>query len=202
MAAEKVMVQNLIYPAFLGAGIVNFTDSLLELARRPGGVGWDDLSWIASTLWFITYFCAAHGEAAKIGGGGLWRVILGVADSGCVYGACIAADALSGVDGASTWPSGDLRYAVIFGVWLLIPVIALVGKIGTSLEIRGKLSVMAMGCALAALLLAVVTRRPDTVLNFALAAMWPLLGCYLIVVFAPTSKWGRQLRDEGLRFSR
>jgi hypothetical protein len=140
--------QNLIYPAFLGVLLVNFTQVLLGIpASRLFEIDW---LWLLLGAWFILYFCAAYlvlleGRREDFG---YWAFLANLVEVVVILFASMAiaqADpfGLKGAKPGSTpgWPTGDIEFWRIFASWLAIPITAAFANGFSERRIKTPLSV-------------------------------------------------------------
>jgi len=118
---EKLLLlhQNLIYPAFLGVLLVNFTQVLLDIPlSKYLQIDW---LWLLLGAWFMFYFCAAYIVLlqARKEDFGFWAFFANLAE---VIVVLFAATTITKADPFNL--NNTIEFWKIFACWLAIPITA------------------------------------------------------------------------------
>jgi hypothetical protein len=188
--------QNLIYPAFLGAALVNFAQLLLGIPiSRYLEIDW---LWLALGLWFILYFGASFLvllEAQK----NHFRYLAFLANLAEVFVILFASIAITQADPFSlngarpgypsaTWPTSGIEFWKIFASWLAIPLTAGFANWFSQRPVKVVLSLFAMAIAVVGLC-ASMHGTASRSFDVKLTALMFIALIFYFVVLAKDQRW-------------
>jgi hypothetical protein len=194
----------LLYPAFLGAALVEFAE---RIAKE--GIDCDSLPWLISALWFLLYFSVAFLGLAEadedtkrdtFGKTAFWANLFEI---GIILGVSVFIERID-----SATKEHYLRYWLIYGSWMAIPVTGGVSNYYSARPVRMALSAAAFLVGLVGLCVEAASAKGYITWTagyywIALIVMYLLLLLYFETIFGkPPSFLERWDKTRGVKWPR
>jgi hypothetical protein len=192
------LMQNLIYPAFAGTLLYNYSQQAwwLITGNLPIDPYWSSPIWLASGLWFLIYFSCAFTEfeefldPAAQKRFGKWAFAWNFLEVVVILVAALAINRTA--DPNQTLPGNPFLWVGI--CWALIPATGAASNCGSDRQVRTTLSgavYVVLACAAIAVL--GLDFQWSAVYIATLAAMWIFLAAYFLMIWKPDRCLGEML---------